>query len=130
MWGGTRKAFKRARSTLLETLQIHELEDEYYYILGGEEGPPPNKSKTVPMEVCGEGETAVSQGGGDTPWGCKRVSWEEQVQVEEECRSKDDPRRELPLPPLKNTTSTATATPPVAPSTNDNGFITVQGQKS
>ena len=38
--GGTGKAFKRARSTLLETLQIHELEDEYYFILGGGEGSP------------------------------------------------------------------------------------------
>ena len=35
------------------------------------------------MEVCGEGETAVSQGGGDAPLGHKQVSWEEQVQVEE-----------------------------------------------
>ena len=61
-WGGTGKAFKRARSALLETLQIHELEDEYYYILEGEKGPPPNKLDTVPMEVCGKGEMAVSQG--------------------------------------------------------------------
>ena len=52
------------------------------------------------MEVCGEGEMTVSQGGGDTPLGHKQVSWEEQVQVEEERKSKDDPRRKLPLLPL------------------------------
>ena len=109
--GGTGKAFKRARSALLETLQIHELEDKYYYILRGEKGLPPNKLETVPMEVCGEGETAVSQGGGDAPLGHKQVSFEEQVQAEEEWKSKDDPRRELPPLPLQNTTSTATATP-------------------
>ena len=93
---GTGKTFKRAQSTLLETLQIHELEDEYYYILGGEKGPPPNKSETVPMEVCGKGKMAASQGGGDAPLGHKLVSWEEQVQVEEERKSKEGPRRKLP----------------------------------
>ena len=98
-WGGTEKAFKRARSALLETLQIHELEDKYYYILGGEKGPPPNKLDMVPMEVCGEGEMAVSQGGGDAPLGHKQVSWEEQVQAEEERKSKDDPKRDFPLLP-------------------------------
>ena len=97
---------------------------------GGQKGPPPNKSETVPMEVCGEGETAVSQGGGDAPLGCKQVSWEEKVQVEEERKSKDDPKRGLPLLPLKNTTSTATATAPAAPSTSDGGFIMVRGWKS
>ena len=51
------------------------------------------------MEVCGEGETAVSQGGGDAPLGHKQVSWEEQVQTEEEQRSKDNPGRKLPPPP-------------------------------
>ena len=91
--GGTRKTFKRAWSTLLETLQIHGLEDEYYYILGGEKGPLPNKSETIPMEVCGEGETAASQGGGDTPLGHRQVSLEEQVQAEEERKSKDDLRK-------------------------------------
>ena len=128
--GGTGKAFKRAWSAFLETLQIHELEDEYYYILGGEKGPPPNKLETVPMEVCGNGEMAVSHGGGDTPLGHKQVSWEEKVEAEEEQKSKDDPERKLPLPPPRNTTSTATATPPAAPSTSDNGFVTVQGWKS
>ena len=128
--GGTRKAFKKAQSSLLETLQIHELEDEYYYILGGEKGPPLNKSETVPMEVCGEGKTAASQGGGDAPLGHKQVSWEEQVQVEEERKSKDDSRRKLPLLPMQNTTSTTTVKPPVVPSTSDEGFIMVRGQKS
>ena len=52
------------------------------------------------MEVCGEGETATNQGGGDTPLGHPKVSWEEQVQAEEEQRPKDNPKRSLPpLPP-------------------------------
>ena len=80
------------------------------------------------MEVCGEGETAMSQGGGDTPLGCKQVSWEEQVQAEEEQRPKDNPGRKLPPPPLRSTMPTAM--PHMAPSTSDDGFITVQGQKS
>ena len=98
--GGTGKSLKRARSTLLETLVLHRLEDEYYYILGGEKGPPPKISEKVPMEVCGEEETAVSQGGGDAPLGHKQVSWEKQVQVEEEQKSTEDPQRKLPPPPL------------------------------
>ena len=77
------------------------------------------------MEVCGERETAASQGGGDAPLGHKQVSWEEQVQAEEEWRPKDNPRRQLPPPPLRSTMSTAM--PHMAPSTSDNGFITVQG---
>ena len=72
--GGSRETYKRAWATLLETLKIHGLEEEYYYIMGGEKGPPPNKLEMVPMEVCGDGETAVSQGGGDTPLGSKQVS--------------------------------------------------------
>ena len=58
--GGSRKTYKRAQATLLETLKIHGLEGEYYYIIGLEKGPPPNKSETVPMEVCGKRETAAS----------------------------------------------------------------------
>ena len=122
--GGSGKTYKRARATLLETLKIHGLEEEYHYIMGGEKGPPPNKSEMVPMEVCGKGETTVSQGGGDTPLGHKQVPWEEQVQAEEEQRPKDNPGRELPLPPPRSTMSA------VASSTSDNGFITVQGWKS
>ena len=80
------------------------------------------------MEVCGEGETAASQGGGDTPLGRKQVSWEEQVQAKEEWRPKDNPGRKLPPPPLRSTTPAAM--PHMAPSTSDNGFITVQGRKS
>ena len=123
--GGSRKTYKRARTTLLETLKIHGLEDEYYYIMGGEKGPPLNKSETVPIEVCGEGKTAASQGGGDAPLGCKQVSWEEQVQAEEERRPKDNPGRKLPPPPPQSTTPTAM--PHMAPSTSNDGFITVQG---
>ena len=119
------KTYKRAWVTLLETLKIHGLEDEYYYIIGGEKGPPLNKSEMVPMEVCGEGETATSQGGGDAPLGCKQVSWKEQVQEEEEWRPKDNPGRKLPPPPLQSTTPAAM--PHMAPSTSDDGFITVQG---
>ena len=73
-----------ARSTILETLTLHRLEDEYYYIIGGEKGPPPKNSETVPMEVCNEAGAAASQGGGDAPQGQKQVSWEEQVWAEEE----------------------------------------------
>ena len=94
----------------------------------GEKGPPLNKSEMVPMEVCGEGETATSQGGGDTPFGHKQVSWEEQVQAEEERRPKDNPGRKLPLPPLRSTMSVVT--PPMAPSTSDDRFTTVRGWKS
>ena len=77
------------------------------------------------MEVCGKGETAMSQGCGDAPLGRKQVSWEEQVQAEEEWRPKDNPGRKLPPPPLQSTTPTAT--PHMAHSTSDDGFITVQG---
>ena len=37
--GGSGKTYKRAQVTLLETLKIHGLEDEYYYIIGGEGAP-------------------------------------------------------------------------------------------
>ena len=33
-WSGTGKTLKKARSTLLETLTLHRLEEEYYYIIG------------------------------------------------------------------------------------------------
>ena len=82
------------------------------------------------MEVCGEGETATNQGGGDAPLGHLQVSWEEQVQAEEERRPKDNPKRKLPPPPPQNTMSTSITSLPVAPSTSDDGFITVQGWKS
>ena len=98
-WSGTGKILKRARSTLLETLTLHGLEDEYYYIVWGEKGPPPKNSEMVPMEVCNEVGMAASQGGGDTPPGHKQVSWEEQVRAEEERASTEGPRRELPPPP-------------------------------
>ena len=38
--GGSGKTYKRAWATLLETLKIHGLEGEYYYIIGGQKGPP------------------------------------------------------------------------------------------
>ena len=98
-WSGTGKTLKKARSTLLETLTLNGLEDEYYYILGGEKGPPPKVSETVPMEVCSKVGAAASQGGGDAPPSCKHISWEEQVWDEEERASTEAPRRELPLPP-------------------------------
>ena len=127
-WGWTGKTLKRAWSTLLETLVLHRLENEYYYILGEEKGPPPKNSEMIPMEVCGEEGVAVSQGGGDAPLGCKQVSWKEQVWAEEERTSTEDPRRKLPPPPPRDTTSTST--PPVAPFTSDDGFTPVQGWKS
>ena len=37
--GGSGKTYKRAWATLLETLKIHGLEGEYYYIIGGEGAP-------------------------------------------------------------------------------------------
>ena len=55
-WGGTEKNYKKARATLLETLKIHGLKEEYDYIIWGERGPPPNRLGPVPMEVGGEGE--------------------------------------------------------------------------
>ena len=128
--GGTGKNYKKARATLLETLKIHGLEEEYDYIIGGEKGPPLNRSGLVPMEVGGEGETAANQGGGDAPLGCRKASWEEQVQAEEERRLEDNPQRRLPPPPPQSLASASITTPPVAPSTSDGGFITVQGQKS
>ena len=82
------------------------------------------------MEVCGEGLTATNQGGRDTPLGCPKVSWEEQVLAEEEQRPKDNPKRNLPPLPLQNTPSTSITTPSVAPSTSDDGFTIVQGWKS
>ena len=129
-WGGTGKNYKKAQATLLETLKIHGLKEEYDYIIGGEKRPPLNRSGPVPMEVGGEGETAMNQGGGDAPLGCHKVSWEEQVQAEEERRLKDNPQRELPPPPPRSLVSASFTTPPVAPSTSDGGFITVQGRKS
>ena len=83
-WSGTGKTLKKARSTLLETLTLHRLEDEYYYIIGGEKGPPPKVLEMVPMEVCSKEGAAASQGGGDAPPSHKHVSWEEQVRNEEE----------------------------------------------
>ena len=73
------KALKKARATLLETLTLHGLEEEYYLIMGREKGPPPKVPETVPMEVCSKAREAASQGGGDTPQSRKHVSWEEQV---------------------------------------------------
>ena len=67
--GGTGKNYKKAWAILLETLKIHGLKEEYDYIIGGEKGPPLNRSGPVPMEVGGKGETAMNQGGGDTPLG-------------------------------------------------------------
>ena len=80
----TGKTLKRARSTLLETLTLHGLEEEYYYILGGEKGPPPKVLETIPMEVCNKVGAAASQGGRDAPPCHKHVSWEEQVRAEGE----------------------------------------------
>ena len=67
--GGSGKNYKKAQTTYLETLKIHGLKEEYEYIIWGEKGPPPNRSRPVPMEVCCEGETAADQGGGDAPLG-------------------------------------------------------------
>ena len=82
------------------------------------------------MEVGGEGETAVNQGGGDAPLGLRKASWEEQVQAEEEQRLEDNPQRKLPPPPPQSLASASITTPLVAPSTSAGGFITVQGRKS
>ena len=37
--GGTGKNYKKARATLLETLKIHGLKEEYDYIIGGRRDP-------------------------------------------------------------------------------------------
>ena len=126
-WSGTGKTLKKARSTLLETLTLHGLEEEYYYILGGEKGPPPKVPETVPMEVCSEAGAAASQGGRDAPLSHKHVSWEEQVRDEEERASTGAPRRELPCPPQQGTASTPTSS--VTPSTDGDGFTPVWGWK-
>ena len=123
---GTRKTLKKVRSTLLETLTLHKLEEEYYYTIGGEKDPPPKVPETVPMELCSKAGAAVSQGGGDTPLSRKHISWEEQVWDEEERESTEAPRRELPPPPQQGTASTSSVTP----SMDDNGFTPVQGWKS
>ena len=81
---GTGKTLKKARSTLLETLTLHRLEEECYYIIGGEKGPPPKVPETVPMEVCSEVGAAANKGGGDAPRSHKHISWEEQDWDEEE----------------------------------------------
>ena len=82
------------------------------------------------MEVGGEGETAVNQGGGDTPLGLQKASWKEQVQAEEERRLKENSQRKLPPLPPWSLASASITTPLVAPPTSDGGFITVQGWKS
>ena len=48
--GGSGKIYKRARATLLETLKIHGLEDEYYYIMGGRRGPHQISQKWSPWK--------------------------------------------------------------------------------
>ena len=81
---GTGKLIKKTRATLLETLVLHCLEEEYSYIVGGEKGEPPKIPERVPMEICSEARAAVSQEGGDAPPSCKHVSWEEQVKMKED----------------------------------------------
>ena len=66
--GGSGKTYKRARATLLETLKIHRLEGEYYYIIGGEKGPPLNKSEMVPMEVVVRGRLPRTREVETPPW--------------------------------------------------------------
>ena len=127
-WNGMGKALKKARATLLETLTLHGLEEEYYYIMGGEKGPLPKVPKTVPMEVCSEAGAAASQGGGHAPPSHKHVSWEEQVRDEEERESTEAPRRELPPPLQQGTASTSTSS--ATPSMDDDGFTLVRGSKS
>ena len=80
----TGKLIKKTWATLLETLVLHSLEEEYSYIVGGEKGEPPKIPEMVPMEICGEAGAAVSQGGGDAPPSHKHVSWEEQIQMKED----------------------------------------------
>ena len=68
------KQIKKTKTTLLEFLILHGLEDEYNYIMGGEKGEPPNIPDTVPMEIGVEVETAASHGGIDAPSACRHVS--------------------------------------------------------
>ena len=69
----------------------------------------------------------MNQGDGDAPLKLRKASWEEQVQAEEERRLEDNPQRKLPP---RSLASASITTPPVALSTNNGGFITVQGRKS
>ena len=105
---GTSKLVKKTKATLLETLILHGLEEKYNYIVGGEKSEPPNIPDMVHMEISGEAGAAASYGGRDAPPACKRVLWEEQVQMrdDEEWASKDAPKRKLPLSPLRGTAST------------------------
>ena len=70
--GGTGKNYNKARATFLETLKIQGLKEEYNYIIGGEKGPPLNRSEMFPMEVFGEGETAMNQEVETPPWDINR----------------------------------------------------------
>ena len=78
------KLIKKMRATLLETLVLHGLEEEYNYIVVGEKGEPPKVSEMVSMEVCGKAGAAASHGGGDALPSHKHISWEEQVQMKED----------------------------------------------
>ena len=105
---GTSKLIKKTKATLLETLVLHGLEEEYNYIVGGEKSEPPNIPDMVPMKISSEAGAAASYGGRDAPLARKHVSWEEQVQMrdDEEWASKDTPKRKLPLPPPRGAAST------------------------
>ena len=95
------KLVKKTKVTLLETLVLHGLEEEYNYIMGDKKDEPPNIPETIPMEIKVEAGAAASHGGGDTPPAPKHVSWEEEVQMRdnEEQASKEAPKKKLPPPP-------------------------------
>ena len=129
---GPNKLIEKTQATLLKTLHLHGLVKEANYISGGEKGKPPNVPDTVPMQVGGGSQTgeagaAASYGGRDAPLPHKHVTWEEQVQGEEEQASKEAPQRELPPPPQRRSVTTTSV---MTPLTDDNGFTVAQGRKS
>ena len=66
--GGSGKTYKRARAILLETLKIHGLEGEYYYIIGGRRGPHQVSWKQSPWKCVARGRPPQAREVETSPW--------------------------------------------------------------
>ena len=66
--GGSGKTYKRAWATLLETLKIHGLEGEYYYIIGGRRGPHRISKKRSPWKCVVSGRRPQAREVEMPPW--------------------------------------------------------------
>ena len=66
--GGSGKTYKRAQATLLETLKIHGLEGEYYYIVGGRRGPHRVSRKQSPWKCVVKGRPLQAREVEMPPW--------------------------------------------------------------